>query len=167
MSMETLHPKTRAAVLAIAQWQEGVLESPAGSNCVKYNTAYYGQRVRGGAYPWCVAFVWWVFREAGFNLYKTASCTALVDRYRAFSPSQLVRENYRPGDIVFFDFSGARKKTEHCGIVLSVDGDILTTIEGNTGPASAANGGAVMRRTRAAHLVTCAIRPAYTDQPAA
>lgn len=161
--MEALNPKTRAAVLAVAQWQEGVLESPSGSNCVKYNTAYYGEKVRGGVYPWCVAFVWWVFREAGFNLYKTASCTALLDRYKAYSPQQVVRCNYRPGDIVFFDFSGKQRKTEHCGIVLSVGMDHVVTIEGNTGNGNEANGGAVMRRTRELGLVTCGIRPTYPD----
>lgn len=161
--METLKPKTRAAVLAVAQWQDGVLESPSGSNCVKYNTAYYGSSVRGGVYPWCMAFVWWVFREAGFNLYKTASCSGLVNRYKAFSPSQVVKEDYAPGDIVFYDFSGNRKKTEHCGIVLSVKGDTLTTIEGNTSTGNESNGGAVMKRTRSVKLVTCAVRPTYPD----
>lgn len=162
--METLQPKTRKAVLAVAQWQEGVLEAPSGSNCVKYNTAYYGESVRGGVYPWCVTFVWWVFREAGFNLYKTASCSGLVNRYKAFSPSQLVYRDYQPGDIVFFDFSGKQKKTEHCGIVLEAGKKQLVTIEGNTSPTNAANGGAVMRRTRALNLVTCGIRPGYPDK---
>lgn len=161
--METLSPKTRAAVLAVAQWQEGVLETPSGSNCVKYNTAYYGDKVRGVAYPWCMAFVWWVFREAGFNLYKTASCSALVDRYKAYSPKQVVRCDYRPGDIVFFDFSGKQKKTEHCGIVVDAYGDHVVTIEGNTGTTSEANGGAVMRRERSLNLVTCGVRPTYPD----
>lgn len=161
--MELLKPKTRAAVLAVAQWQEGVLESPSGSNKVKYNEAFYGQSVRGGVYPWCMVFVWWVFREAGFNLYKTASCTGLVDRYKAFSPDQLVHSGFQPGDIVFFDFSGKRKKTEHCGIVVEVKGSQLVTMEGNTGSGSNANGGAVMRRTRNESLVTVGIRPGYPD----
>lgn len=161
--METLKPKTRAAVLAVAEWQEGVLESPAGSNKVKYNAAYYGREVSGTAYPWCMAFVWWVFREAGFNLYKTASCTAFVNRYKKYSPGQVVKENFKPGDIVFFDFSGKKSKTEHVGIVVDVNGKTLTTIEGNTGTTSDANGGAVMRRTRSAGLVTCAVRPGYSD----
>ena len=104
--MTALQPRTREAVLAIAAWQVGVLESPAGSNKVKYNTAFYGREVSGRAYPWCMAFIWWVFREAGFSLYKTAGCSAFVRRYRAFSPGQVVTGGYRPGDIVFFDFSG-------------------------------------------------------------
>ena len=37
--MKTLVPKTRDAVLAIAAWQIGVTESPAGSNRQKYGLA--------------------------------------------------------------------------------------------------------------------------------
>ena len=114
--METIQPKTRRAVLRIAEWQEGVVEMPSGSNKVKYN-----------------------------------------------SPGQIVTGDYKPGDIVFFDFSGKRKKTEHCGIVTEVSGSTVTTMEGNTGTGNDANGGAVMRRTRRVGLVTCAIRPGYPD----
>ena len=85
-----LNAKARRAVLQIAEWQEGVVEMPSNSNKVKYNTAYYGREVSGRAYPWCMTFVWWVFREAGFSLYKTASCTALVNRYRVYAPRQIV-----------------------------------------------------------------------------
>lgn len=161
--METIQPRTRAAVLRIAGWQEGVVETPSGSNKVKYNDAYYGRAVSGKAFAWCMVFVWWVFREAGFNLWKTASCTAFVNRYRVYAPKQIVTGDYKPGDIVFFDFSGKRKKTEHCGIVTAVDGGNVLTVEGNTGTGNDANGGAVMRRTRRVGLVTCAIRPGYPD----
>ena len=117
--MTALKAKTRAAVLQIAEWQLGVVEMPTNSNKVKYNTAYYGREVSGGAYAWCMAFIWWVFREAGFSLYKTASCTTFVNRYKTFAPGQIVTGGYKPGDIVFFDFSRKRKKTEHVGIVVA------------------------------------------------
>ena len=152
--MKTLVPKTRDAVLAIAAWQIGVVESPSGSNRQKYGLAA-GQN----GVPWCLWFVWWVFREAGFNLYKTGSCTLLANRYKA--AGQWVTSVYKPGDIVMFDFTGKRSKTEHCGIVEKVNGNTLTTIEGNTGTASNANGGAVMRRTRDVKFVTGACRPRY------
>ena len=161
--METIQPRTRAAVLRIAGWQEGVVEMPSGSNKVKYNDAYYGRAVSGKAYAWCMVFVWWVFREAGFNLWKTASCTAFVNRYRVYAPKQIVTGDYKPGDIVFFDFSGKRKKTEHCGIVTAVDGGSVLTVEGNTGTGNDANGGAVMRRVRSTGLITCGVRPGYPD----
>ena len=146
--------RTRDDVLKIAAWQLGVLENPAGSNRQKYGEAYgmNGQ-------PWCVMFVWWVFREAGFNLRKTASCTDLSNAYKA--AGQWVTSGYKPGDIAMFDFTGKRSKTEHCGIVEKVNGNTLTTIEGNTGTASNANGGAVMRRTRDVRFVTSACRPRY------
>ena len=97
--MTAIQPRTREAVLKIAAWQLGVLESPAGSNAVKYNDAFYGRRVSGGAYPWCVTFVWWVFREAGFSLAKTASCSELRRRYQA--AGQWVTEGYRPGELMY------------------------------------------------------------------
>ena len=126
--MTALKAKTRAAVLQIAEWQLGVVEMPTNSNKVKYNTAYYGREVSGGAYAWCMAFTWWVFREAGFSLYKTARCSAFVQRYRTAAPAQVVTSGYKPGDIVFFDFSGKRKKTEHVGIVVGVVGSTILTI---------------------------------------
>ena len=58
----------------------------------RYNEAFYGRRVAGSAYPWCVTFVWWVFREAGFFLAKTASCSELRRRYQA--AGQWVTEGY-------------------------------------------------------------------------
>ena len=158
--MTAIQPRTREAVLKIAAWQLGVLESPAGSNAVKYNEAFYGRRVAGSAYPWCVTFVWWVFREAGFFLAKTASCSELRRRYQA--AGQWVTEGYRPGDILLFDFSGRRGKTEHAGFLEWVEADgTLVTIEGNTGTGNDANGGAVQRRRRKPGLVTGACRPRY------
>ena len=154
---------TAEKLLETARAELGVKESPAGSNQVKYNTWYYGRAVSGAAYPWCMAFVWWVFREAGFSLYKTASCTAFVNRYRVYAPRQIVTSGFQPGDIVFFDFSGSRKKTEHVGIVAGVVGSTILTIEGNTGAGNDANGGAVMKRRRNVGLITVGIRPGYPD----
>ena len=52
-------------------------------------------------------------------------------------------EGYRPGDILLFDFSGRRAKTEHAGILERLEPDgTLVTLEGNTGAGSDANGGA-------------------------
>lgn len=52
---------TASMVVAKAKAQVGTKESPAGSNKVKYNTWFYGKEVRGSEYPWCMAFVSWVF----------------------------------------------------------------------------------------------------------
>ena len=162
MLTKTISPKTKDAVLFIAEQQIGIVEVPANSNKVKYNNDYYGRTVSGSAYPWCMAFVWWVFREACFNLYKTASCSSFVNRYKSVSPKQIVKENFQAGDIVFFDFSGKKVKTEHVGIIESVKDGFIVTIEGNTSAnGSQSNGGAVLRKQRDLSLVTCAVRPTY------
>ena len=158
-----LNAKTRRAVLQIVEWQEGVVEMPSNSNKVKYNTAYYGREVSGRAYPWCMTFVWWVFREAGFSLYKTASCTALVNRYRVYAPRQIVTSGFRPGDIVFFDFSGSRKRQNTWGSWRALSAARSSPLRGNTGAGSDANGGAVMKRRRNVGLITVGVRPGYPD----
>mgnify|MGYP002678721411 CR=1 FL=1 len=157
-------PKTKAAVLAVAESQLGVSEAPANSNHVKYNAAYYGKDVQGSAYLWCVTFVWWVFKEAGFNLYKTASCTKLVDRYKEQAPHKVIYKDFKPGDLIFFDFSGKKKITEHVGICIDCDENYVYTIDGNSGSGSSVNGGIVMKRKRALKYVTVAIRPDYPDK---
>lgn len=151
--------RTREDVLRIAASQIGVKESPPNSNRVKYNTWYYGREVSGAAYPWCMAFVQWCFDQAGFHLHKTAGCTVLANAYR--NAGRWVTSGYKPGDIVMFDFSGMRKKTQHVGIVESVGNGFLMTIEGNTGTSNQDNGGAVLRRKRALRYVTGACRPGY------
>lgn len=51
----------REQYMQLASEQVGTTEYPSGSNKVKYNTWYYGSAVSGSAYPWCMAFVCWVF----------------------------------------------------------------------------------------------------------
>ena len=56
---------TAEKILDTARAQLGIREEPPNSNRVKFNTAYYGREVAGSDYPWCCAFIWWVFWEAG------------------------------------------------------------------------------------------------------
>ena len=148
-------------LLDLARSQLGVKESPAGSNRVKYNDAY-----GGGAKAWCCTFLWWLFREAGaselfFNGAKTAYAPALLIYHRKMG--QAVHGDYRPGDVIFFDFNG-NKTADHVGICESWDGTYITTIDGNTGEGSEADGGAVMRRKRAKKFICGAYRPAYEEE---
>ena len=143
--------------LTIARAELGTMESPANSNNVKYNTWYYGKAVSGSAYPWCMAFVQWVFNQAGMKLpYLTASCNALLNWYKANRSAGVVKAPL-PGDIIIYNFG-------HTGIVESVSSGMVTAIEGNTSPSAAgsqSNGGMVCRRTRSMALVTAYIRPEY------
>ncbi len=138
-------------VLDTARAELGVREDPPESNRVKYNDWYYGRTVIGSAYPWCMAFVQWCFAQAGRPLpFRTASCSALLGWYRQNRPECVVGDP-QPGDIIIYTFS-------HTGIVESVQGGVITAIEGNTSAGNDANGGQV-RRTRGRSLVKAYIRP--------
>ena len=152
---------TAERILALARGELGVKESPAGSNKVKYNTEY-----GGGPKAWCCVFVWWLFREAGasklfFNGAKTAYAPALLTYHRKVG--QVVSGDYRPGDVIFFDFNG-NGTPDHVGVCEAWEGTNITTIDGNTGEGNEANGGAVMRRTRHKKYICGAYRPAYEEE---
>ena len=153
---------TVSELLEIARRQIGVKESPPSSNNVRYNTWYYGREVSGAAYPWCMVFVQWVFDQAKVKLpIRTASCGALMRA--AQSAGCWVTGDYRPGDVVIYDFPGGAK-TDHCGIVESVDGSYISAIEGNTSSTNNADGGAVERRARKFAQIVGAVRPTYDKE---
>lgn len=143
-------------IIAKAQKEIGVCESPANSNNVKYNTWYYGHEVSGAAYPWCAVFISWLFDGTGLCK-KTASCADMLEWFEAHS--QIVKTP-APGDIVFFRYSTNARRTNHVGLVVDVKGNTITTIEGNTSRDSNDNGGRVMRRKRSGKIVGYA-RPKY------
>lgn len=135
----------REQIIALAQSQLGVNESPPNSNRTPY-TAWYGM-----VGPWCAMFVSWVLYHAGFPLPIT---TALGFAYCPYGVAWFknngawASKNTKPerGWIVFFDFIG---RPSHVGIVegITPDGRIIT-LEGNTNGAGSRTGGAVMRHYR-------------------
>lgn len=150
-------------VLSLARTQIGVTEQPAGSNRVKYNTAYYGREVSGSGYPWCCTFLWWLFQQAeAAKLFYGGGRTAYCPTLLAYHKGQTVSGDYRPGDVIFFNFSG-KNSASHVGLCENWDGTSITTIDGNTGTGNEANGGAVMRRTRNKKYIVGAYRPAYEE----
>lgn len=158
-------------VIEIARADLGYTEDPPGSNRVKYWDAY-DPMMQGQ--PWCVAFLWWCFREAGermafFGGGKTASCSML---FRWYKEQGLVVpvEQVQAGDIVLLNFHG-KSDPEHCGLVTSVLGNglYIQTIEGNTtkGDGSQDNGGMVCAKTRYPQMVVGGCRPQYQpEEPA-
>ena len=142
-------------IIDIARIEVGTTEMPANSNCVKYNDWLYGKPVRGINYPWCGAFVSWVFYHAGFPLGTIdylrgfAGCpyaVANIHKWGSFVPKQFVK----PGDVVFFDWDG-NSRWDHTGIFirwLDFEKGIFETIEGNTAIGNDSNGGTVMIRKR-------------------
>ena len=157
---------TASQIVEKASQYIGVKESPKGSNKVKFNTDYYGRAVSGSAYPWCVTFVWDIFRLCkASNLFyggkKTASCTVV---WNWAKKSKLDRKTGQKGDIVIFSFSH-NNKPEHMGIVVKKNSNgTYTTIEGNTSTGDQSNGGEVMRRTRNERDIIGFVRPKYSAE---
>ena len=150
-------------VLDVARGELGNTESPPGSNHQKYGEAFGWNGV-----PWCVEFLWWCFREAGessafFAGAKTASCGTFLRWYQEQGQTVPVSE-VQPGDVVILNFSGTQE-TQHCGLVIAVDGIYITTIEGNTSEAgSQSNGGMVCCKTRYPSQVVGVCRPIYKEE---
>ena len=136
-------------VINIAKKYVGVCEDPPNSNKVVFNTKFYGREVSGANYPWCCAFIWYIHNEAGVDIKKTASCAELGTWFK--NNGKFKTSDPKVGDIVFFKFSGSSRWTNHVGLVIEVNGNTLTTIEGNTSSdnkGSQNNGGMVAIRTR-------------------
>lgn len=156
---------TAKQVIDIAVKEIGVKEIPANSNKVKYNTWYYGRELYGAAYPWCMAYVQWVFNQADCQdllPLRTASCSALMNS--AKKAGLWVTSGYKPGDVVIYDFE-RDGKVDHTGIIESVSGSTITAIEGNTSASgSQSNGGMVCRKTRKLNVVVGALRPEYDKE---
>lgn len=155
---------TAQKIISMAVSQIGIKEQPANSNKVKYNTEYYGSEVSGSDYPWCCAFVWWVFKHCNASALfyggkKTAYCPTVENYYKQQGKWY---SSGKPGDMVLFDFSH-KGIAGHIGIVEKVNADgSYTTIEGNTGSGNDANGGAVMRRIRYKSSIRGFARPDYS-----
>ena len=149
---------TAEKILAIARGEIGNKESPANSNRVKYIDDY-----GISPNPWCCVFVWWVFWKAGASaLFYGGKKTAYCPTLKNYHKGQAVKGDYRPGDVIFFNFNGG-SNAAHVGICESWDGTYITTIDGNTAPTNEANGGAVMRRRRPKKYIVGAYRPTYEE----
>ena len=146
-------------LISTAAGQIGAAESPRGSNNILFNTAYYGREVSGSAYPWCMVFVWWCFRQAGLShlFYdggRTASCTALMRWAKA--RGRWIKDGYQAGDVILFQFD-ADAYADHVGILERLDNGKLVCIEGNTNDE-------VRRVVRDPSVVMGAWRPLWEDE---
>ena len=159
---------TAEKIIETARKYIGVKEMPAGSNKVIFNTEYYGRVVSGSAYPWCCAFVWYIFKEAGasdlfYDGQKTAYCPTVASWAKKNSLTVSKTEG-RKGDIVLFDWN-KDGVADHIGLIEYQNNDgTYITIEGNTSVTSDNNGGEVMRRQRSVSNILMIVRPRYTEE---
>ena len=153
---------TANKVVKKAVSQIGTKEAPPNSNKVKYNKWFYGKDVSGSSYPWCCAFISWVFYKAGAaDLFcggqKVAYCPTVESYYKK---NGRWYKNGKKGDLCLMDFGKGR--ASHIGIVEKKNSDgTYTVIEGNTSVESNDNGGCVMRRIRSKSVIRGFARPKY------
>lgn len=173
------------AMLEIAASQVGVREvggNNKGPEIVKYQKT---TSLAPGAWPWCAAFVSYCLHGAlqqndVVKYLQTVSKTVKnaeswrCNSARAFNwidwatkrtgNGAQVLPNVRSaqaGDILVFDFNGAAAGGGHIGIIESVSGEVINTIEGNTGAAGlrdSDSGDGVVRKVRKFKLVRAIIR---------
>ncbi len=141
-----------------------------GNNKVKFNTEFYGKEVQGDGYPWCVVFIWYLFKKLNaLKLFcsgeRVASCGVVMSEMKSRKLSYTAKPE--KGDLVIFDFSGRHTAHTHIGIVTEViNSNTFKTIEGNTSNTNYTNGGYVLRQTRYISQVNCFIRPEYSAEKA-
>ncbi|QFG07849.1 endolysin [Streptomyces phage Araceli] len=94
----------------------------------------------GGNFAWCNATITWAAVQSG-NYAEVCHGTdyaytvAHAAKFRAEGEWHVGASGIRRGDIVFFDWSGTNDlaRIDHVGIVTSVSGSTVYTIEGNIG----------------------------------
>ena len=137
---------TAGRVIDLARAEIGTVEGRDGG------TRYHRDYGLAANQPWCAAFVWDMFREAGGAASigpKTAYTPTMADWFRShgqWSATPTV------GDLVFYNWPGdGIDRIQHIGIVESYNDSTITTIEANTSGTAAGSqdrGDGVYRRTR-------------------
>ncbi len=133
---------TPEAMVKIAQSQLGVVEG-------NDNITDYGKFTGTDGAAWCAAFVSWVMDQTfGGDKNKRNKAlrgpisAAVSGLWSNFKGANAMTSTPQPGDVIIFKKGGS-----HTGIVETVNGNTITTIEGNTGTGNAyeRNGGGVAR----------------------
>ncbi len=142
-------------VVKKAKSQTGVLEDPIGSNSGPEVDEYLASVGLDPGYFWCMAFVYWCFDKSAKQLgvtnpaIKTAGVIDHWNRTKGKRINSIDAVNnpskVRPGQIFIMSYGGG---TGHTGIVESVSGGFINTIEGNTNESGSRNGIGVFKRQR-------------------
>jgi peptidoglycan hydrolase-like protein with peptidoglycan-binding domain len=147
-----------AGALEFAAGEIGVREEPLGSNKGKRVVEYQASvGIPGGGEPWCAAFVYFCFQQAAAKLgvknpvIKTASVLDHWNTARDQGIKRVLHDDavqnpalVKPG-MIFIISTG--NGTGHTGLVESISGTKLVTIEGNTNDDGSREGIGVFRRS--------------------
>lgn len=155
---------TAQELIDAATREIGTTERPAGSNRQPYAAA----AGHANGYAWCASFVVAMARSVGLKLPSESAYTPTMANGFKAAGRWYGRYSGAPGDIAFFDFPDRTMRIQHVGIVVSVIGDYVTCVEGNTSSGSSGsqdNGGGVFRRVRPLSHVVGFGRPDFVAAP--
>jgi hypothetical protein len=150
-------PKTQGLtdVIEIARAEIGVQEVPLNSNRGPRVEEFQRTVGCGPGDAWCACFVYWCFDQATKNmgkknpLVKTGGALASYNLSTGKKiPAVEAKNNpaiIKPGQIFILDFGGGKG---HTGIITSVNGGFIDTIEGNTNDQGGREGSGVFGRVR-------------------
>jgi len=134
-------------VVEVALSQLGVEEKPKGTNWGPQVSEYL--KSVGITFPasWCMAFVYWVHEKAAK---ETGVSNMMAKTGGVLNQFNKRKENFaitnpEPGDVFIMDYG---KGLGHTGIVESVEGEFVHTIEGNTNDEGSREGYEVCKRKR-------------------
>jgi hypothetical protein len=122
----------------------GTTEQPPGSNLNPFGK-WYGYN----GVPWCAEFMSYCYSVAGSKnvkrLARWAYCPFIVADARAGRNGLTVTKNPQQGDIVLYDWDNDGV-ADHVGLFDKwvVQGSSFASVEGNTSPTNASNGGQVV-----------------------
>jgi hypothetical protein len=149
-----------ARVVKLAGDEVGVLEVPPGSNRGPRVDEYLravGLDPGAGSFAWCAAFVYWCFERAARGLGRTnplPRTAGVLEHWRRAGKAGVTRlaaadatadpGRVRPGMVFVLDLGAG---LGHTGLVESVQGGRLVTLEGNTNDGGSREGIGVFRRT--------------------
>ncbi|MEV4749176.1 CHAP domain-containing protein [Streptosporangium sp. NPDC049248] len=120
-------------LLRIIRPEIGYREGPGRHS--KFGEWYAANVVQDPQYetaPWCAMFVAWAAERAGVQRY-VGQFAWTPSQARWFETNGAWSRTPEPGALVFFDWSGGKdiKGIDHVGVVESVEGGTIHTIEGN------------------------------------
>ena len=139
--------KLREKALEIAITQIGKRENPLGSNWGEPVQSYLRSVGIGFPASWCMAFVFWCFKNASIQLDVINTAVKTGGVLKAWNNATKETKSNTPviGSIFIMDFG---KGLGHTGIVEKFDDTFIYTIEGNTNDTGSREGIAVCRKTR-------------------
>ncbi|GAA5786439.1 CHAP domain-containing protein [Chitiniphilus shinanonensis] len=148
----------RALKIAAGEEKKKVREVPRNSNRGPEVDEYLKRAGVSPGLSWCCAFVYWCFDEAakaldrGNPMVRTAGCLDHWQRATGKGARRIRAKDaiadpslVKAGMVFIMDHGGGKG---HTGFVESVNGGLLTTIEGNTDASRTREGGGVYRLTR-------------------